>query len=137
MNLPSNSPLLLTLTRTKKLPKRTLGVLSSGDAKLRLYTLEDTVRDGPKIAGSTAIPAGTYEVCITYSPRFKRPLPLLIDVPGFEYVRIHSGNTERDTEGCILVGLTQDDEGVYSSVKAEEKLLAYLKDKPDVYIQII
>jgi len=68
-------------------------------------TLEDKVRpEGEKIIGETAIPAGTYEVILNRSPKFKRDLPRLIDVPNFTGVLIHRGNRARDTAGCILVG---------------------------------
>lgn len=54
--------------------------------------------------GTTAIPTGTYEVDITYSPKFKRDLPIIRNVKGFDGIRIHSGNTAKDTLGCILLG---------------------------------
>lgn len=66
-------------------------------------TLEPMMRK-EKIKGRTAIPAGTYRVRLTYSPRFKKILPLVENVPNFSGVRIHTGNTSKDTEGCILVG---------------------------------
>ncbi len=73
------------------------------DNVFECYTLEDLVRD-KKIAGVTAIPAGTYDIVIDMSNHFKRLLPLVKNVPNYLGVRIHPGNTAADTEGCILVG---------------------------------
>ena len=60
-----------------------------------------------KVKGDTCIPYGTYNVTITYSPRFKKNLPLINNVKGFDGIRIHSGNTPQDTEGCLLLGLNK------------------------------
>jgi hypothetical protein len=68
-------------------------------------SLEDMVRpNGIKIYGETAIPTGVYNVILNLSNRFKTILPLLLDVPMFEGIRIHGGNTSEDTHGCILLG---------------------------------
>ena len=77
------------------------------NGELWCNSLEDKVRDltkEKKVPGKTAIPAGTYKVALTYSARFKRMLPLLLDVPYFTGIRIHAGNTHEDTEGCLLLG---------------------------------
>jgi len=57
-----------------------------------------------KVFGETAIPTGTYNVTMSYSPKYKRQMPEVHDVPGFSGVRIHSGNTAEDSRGCILLG---------------------------------
>ncbi len=91
------------------------------------FTLEDVVRTGPKIYGNTAIPEGKYQVIINMSNRFKREMPLLIGVPGFEGVRIHSGNTSEDTEGCILVGMHKLPNKIYNCSPAYDGLMIKLK----------
>lgn len=79
-------------------------------------TLEDVCRDlnrdgdlddpgERKIHGQTAIPAGNYQLAITFSNRFQRLLPEVIRVKGFQGIRIHTGNTPEHTEGCLLVGI--------------------------------
>ena len=98
----------LVLQRTKLLPTKTLGNLSI-DGKFYCFTLEDTLRpEGVKVKGQTAIPAGIYKVCVTWSNRFRKPLPQILDVPGFDGIRLHGGNTDADTEGCVLVGFNLD-----------------------------
>ena len=57
-----------------------------------------------KVYGETAIPIGVYTVKMTYSPKYKRNMPEVLDVPGFSGIRIHSGNTAKDSLGCILLG---------------------------------
>lgn len=93
------------------------------DGEEECFTVEDRVRPaGEKVHGETAIPAGRYKVIITMSPRFKRMLPLLVDVPGFEGIRIHPGNDAGDTEGCILPGRRRTQDGVGESRLAFDAL---------------
>ena len=99
----------VTLTRIAKRETYTIGRLAINGTYF-CDTLEPTWRDigvgrpGRKVMGRTAIPEGRYPLVVTFSPRFKRWLPLLLHVPQFSGIRIHSGNTADDTEGCILPG---------------------------------
>ena len=90
-------------------------------------TLEDRDRElekgGTKIKGQTCIPLGNYEVELSMSPRFKKVLPLIKDVPGFTGIRIHAGNTDADTEGCLLVGYVRGNGKILTSRKAVEDLI--------------
>ena len=95
--------MLIVIKRLYKGEKSIIGEMTV-DGIFECFTLEDVERP-VKIKGETAIPKGTYKVIINESNRFKRQLPLLLNVPGFEGVRIHAGNTDKDTEGCILVGM--------------------------------
>ena len=80
------------------------------NGQFECHTLEDVVRKpGVKIWGATAIPAGIYKIIVNLSQRFKKFMPRLLDVPGFDGILIHSGNTDVDTHGCILVGLKISD----------------------------
>lgn len=130
----------LTLVRTNFTNVATVGELSV-DGEFQCFTLEDVVREGPKVMHETAIPAGIYTVEITYSNRFKRDLPLLRAVPGFEGIRIHAGNTAADTSGCILVGVTKGSNLIGSSVKAFDplyaKLVAAWDRNEDISIEIM
>ena len=92
-------------------------------------TLEDTVRDiskgncTAKIYGRTAIPSGTYDVVYGYSPKYKKLMPRLIDVPCFTGILIHPGNTHSDTDGCILVGQNKQVGKVLNSRTTFDKLI--------------
>lgn len=102
-------------------------------------TLEDKVRlDGQKIYGKTAIPAGSYKLLMTFSPKFNRIMPLIHNVPGYAGVRIHAGNTDKDTEGCLLVGFNKEVGKVINSQVTFLKLYNILKTYPELdQIQII
>ena len=120
----------LKLKRIAKRDTYTIGRLYI-DGEYFCDTLEDRVRDlskEAKVKGQTAIPAGRYQIVLTYSPRFKRILPLLLDVPQFTGVRIHRGNTAKDTEGCILVGFNREVGKVLDSAVTEQRLMAVLQN---------
>lgn len=150
----------LTLNRRFKAPEYTIGDLYI-DGQWFCNTLEDTDRDlsqdmlltyiqNKKIKSQTAIPTGTYKVDMdTVSPKysnyFKYPyakqfnakMPRLIDVKGFEGVLIHPGNTQRDTEGCILVGINKIKGQVTNSQTTWKKLMSVLlKDKDNIELTI-
>ena len=112
----------LILRRKFKGKQYTIGDLTVNGAFF-CNTIEDVVRpNGVKIYGETAIPYGTYKVVMRYSPKYKKVLPLLLDVPMFEGIRIHSGNTQLDSLGCIIVGENKVKGRVINSRKTMEKL---------------
>lgn len=86
--------------------------------------------------GETAIPYGIYKVEITYSPKYKKLMPEIKNVKGFSGIRIHSGNTAKDTLGCLIVGKNTQVGMVTESRKTYNKLFALMKDEKDISIEI-
>jgi|SRR5579863_1366682 len=125
--------MLLELKREPSADGCTLGSLYV-NGEFECFTLEDVVREVPqeavekwKVPGDTATPAGTYDVIVDMSAHFQRMLPLLLHVPGFEGVRIHSGNVSADTEGCILVGKRRTTAAVLDSRTAFNALFTNIR----------
>lgn len=141
----------LLLTRYYNSFKYCLGYLDI-DGMRYCHTMEDTVRlddpatpqnEGAKVQDKTAIPAGTYKVIVNMSPRFKKLFPRLLDVPGFDGILIHGGNTEADSSGCILVGdvLAADKKSIHGGSKVSpllrDKLLLAQAEKKSITITIV
>jgi len=140
----------LKIVRQSKTPTTTIGSLYIDGSKL-CDTLEDTNRgltstmtldeiQKIKVQNRTCIPTGRYEIIIDISNRFKKLMPHILDVPGFGGIRIHSGNTSIDTDGCILLGTKIDSETVGSSRDAFAKFFPKLQEglkQGNVFINII
>ena len=139
----------LVLERKWRTEQSTIGELSLG-GKFVCYILEDYDRglkasmslkeiEKVKVKHETAIPLGRYEVTITVSQRFKRALPLLLGVPGYEGIRIHTGNTKADTSGCLLPGKKKGTNQVFESTAAFNELFKLIGDallNEKVYITV-
>lgn len=140
----------ITLKRISKKDTYTIGklyidnnyfcdTLEDKDRNLYQFNPVDTIMS-IKVKGHTAIPKGLYEIMWTYSNRFKRYTPQIMNVPGFDGIRIHSGNTDADTEGCVLLGLNKVVGRVINSRVTCDKFYDIIekeiKNKKEVWIQI-
>ena len=138
----------LTLIRIANRPTYCIGKLYI-DGVYFCDTIEDTDRGlkdemteeeilKKKVKGETAIPTGIYPVTITYSPKYKKNMPLISNVKGYSGIRIHSGNTSKDTEGCLIVGKNKEVGKVLESRKMYNLLFKELvKTKERIIIDII
>ncbi len=137
----------INLTRIAKRKTYTIGKLSIVNEGKPVYfcdTLEPTWRDykkgQKKIWGHSAIPEGRYAVVVSYSPRMRKWLPILLGVPNFRGIRIHAGNTAKDTEGCILLGENRRVGMVLNSTywvnRLKEKIVAAKERGESVWITV-
>ncbi len=110
-----------------------------------IFVLEDKYREVEgqpvkdwKVQNETAIPKGTYKLIFDFSNRFQKVMPHILDVEGFEGMRIHSGNSSKNTEGCLILGLSWDgsSDWVSDSKKAMELFNSKVKDIKDITIEI-
>lgn len=137
----------LLLTRSFRKPTYTIGRIYA-NGQFICNSMEDVDRhifQGQplsdllkiKIKGETAIPTGTYRLRVTESPKFKRELIEVVDVPGFTGIRIHALNTAEQSEGCIGPGLNTEKGRVTESRKYEKILTDMVKKETEAYITII
>lgn len=140
----------LTLKRLNLTPNYTEGELYVNDVYF-CKTLEDTNRDlnkngqfdnnEKKVYGETCIPYGKYKVILSYSPKFKRELPEILEVPDFQGIRIHRGNKISDTLGCVLCGEKVKNGYLSNSTPYEIKLVELFKQaksrNEESFIEII
>ena len=115
----------LRVIREPSTAAATMGILLI-DGVFACWTLEDVVRE-VKIPGETAIPAGRYNVRLSLSQRFQKLLPEVLAVPGFAGIRVHAGNTQADTAGCLLVGRIRADDRVEESKLALMHVMEQLR----------
>jgi hypothetical protein len=133
--------MFLKLIRKYYKPDYTIGHLYI-DGNFYCDTLEDCYRKLPeekKVIGNTAIPFGEYRVTMSFSERFKKVMPEILNVPYFEGIRIHAGNTNEDTSGCILVGRNTVKGALTESRKYSDHLNGMLLDaseKEKIFINL-
>lgn len=132
--------LKLLLVREIKTEKQTHGRLfkinDKDQREFICYTLEDKERL-VKIKGETAIAAGKYTVIVTMSPRFKKELPLILNVPNFSGVRFHGGNTEKDSEGCPLLGMVRHMDSISNCAPAVALVTKMIKEAKQAQLTIV
>ena len=132
--------LKLLLVREIKNEKQTHGLLfkigKDDKREFICYTLEDKERD-VKIKGQTAIPTGKYTVIVTMSPKFKKELPLIINVPNFNGVRFHGGNNENDSEGCLLLGMVRHSNAISNCAPAVALVTKMIKEAKEAQLTIV
>lgn len=123
----------IRVIREPSLNATTLSVVMVDD-RFFSFGLEDAIREVSgkpvaswKVPGETAIPAGRYRLAMTYSPKFQRVMPEVLDVPGFDGIRIHAGNSQADTQGCLLLGVQRAGARVIDSVKACAMLTTFIE----------
>lgn len=101
-----------------------------------LQTMSVNIIQKLKVYGETCIPAGLYKLILSLSPRFKKLMPEILFVKGFKGVRIHAGNTTKDTQGCILVGEKQSDGVLTNSRKTFDNLMQKLQNQKEIILII-
>ncbi|TDB64425.1 DUF5675 family protein [Arundinibacter roseus] len=142
--------------RIRKGPNSTLSEFFLDGIK-QGFIVEDTDRDltadmplgnllATKVHSHTAIPTGLYKVQLRYSPKFRRVLPWIMDVPGFQYIMLHPGNWIHDTEGCPIPGLSwrKDSKGEFMVVRSKlcfdpvlDAIVKAIKAGEDVWWEVV